>query len=113
MSTTPDPGKETRIVPISGHQVVVKHLNDTQLLMLAREGNVVTAKTTAPERRMQAAGRILTIIESAIVQESDREIVRNLGLTGELDMTDMMKIITVFQEKAAPNRATRRAKSVN
>lgn len=99
MTNPPDPGKETRIVDVRGKSVVVKMLLDAQLLLLAREARLAQSQDTESNRRMIAISRIFDILETAIVQESDREYCLNLAIKGELSLGDMLGFINAFSDE--------------
>lgn len=96
MTNPPDPGKETQVVDVKGRSIVVKELVDAQLLILAREARLASNPETEGGRRMTAVARILDILETAIVQESDKEYVLDLATMGKLEMKDMLDFLTVF-----------------
>lgn len=98
MTTPEDPGKDTRIVDIKGRNVVVRQLTDAQMLLLSREGRLASKEGTEPTRRVAAIARIFDILESAIVQEEDREYLMDLTVAGNLQLGDMTSFITVFSE---------------
>lgn len=98
MTTPQDPGKETRLVPVKGRNVVVRKLNDAQLLLLAREARLAQREDTEKQRRLVAVGRLFDLLESAVVQEEDRDYLMDLTVAGDLELTDMMGFITAFTD---------------
>lgn len=106
-----DIGVETRLVPIGDRQIVVRQLQDAQLVLLAREGRVLGDDSSDGTRKMKAAGRILDILESAVVQPEDREYLIDLNIAGELTLTMMIDFVNVFNDdkKATVRRGRRPA----
>lgn len=100
--TTPDPGKETRLVDVKGRNVVVRQLLDAQLLLLAREARLAQRDDTDSQRRLVAVGRIFDLLESAVVQQEDRDYLMDLTVAGELNMVDLTGFVTVFTEEEKP-----------
>jgi hypothetical protein len=96
--TTPDPGRETRIVNVRGRNVVVRKIIDTQMMLLAREAKVLQRDDISADRQLTAVDRMFRILESAIVQPSDREFLEDLMLDGELDLRELTSFVTIFAE---------------
>ena len=107
MTTPEDPDKDTRIVPVKGHNVVVRQLNDAQLLLLGREARLAAREDTEQARRLAAVGRIFDLLESVVVQEEDKEYLMDLTVKGDLELKDMMDFITAFSEPEAKPRVRR------
>jgi hypothetical protein len=97
--TTPDPGRETRVVDVRGRSVVVRKIIDTQMMLLAREAKVLQRDDVTPERQLTAVDRMFRILESAIVQPSDREFLEDLMLDGELDLRELTSFVTIFSDE--------------
>lgn len=105
-----DPGRETRIVEIKERQVVVRQLTDAQFLMLGREARMLQSASVDGQRKIQSAGRILDILESAVVQQEDRDWLMDLVTVGDLELSDMSNVVKAFMEpdkKAAVRRGGR------
>ena len=95
MADSEDPGKETRLVLVKDRNIVVRQLNDAQLLLLGREA------------RLASVGRIFDLLESAVVQEEDREYLMDLAVKGDLELNDMLGFIRVFAESEQKPRVRR------
>ena len=102
MTTPEDPGNETRIVEVKGRNIVVRQLNDAQLLLMGREARLAGREDTDPGRRLAGVGRIFDILESAVVQEEDREYLLDLTVAGNLRLSDLMTFITAFSDEPKP-----------
>lgn len=50
-------------------------------------------------RKLKAVGRIMDILESAVVQQEDREYLMDLNVAGKLTLTQMRGFIDVFGEE--------------
>lgn len=95
--TTPDPGRETRLVDVKGRQVVIRMLMDAQLALMARESRVLQREDAPNARKVAGAARMFDMLESMVVQEEDREYVADLIATGELELKDLTSFITSFK----------------
>jgi hypothetical protein len=102
MTTPEDPGKETRLVPVRDRNIVVRQLIDTQLFLLSREARLASRDETDPQRRMVAIARIFDILESAVVQEEDRDYLMDLTVAGDLELKDLLGFITAFADDEKP-----------
>jgi hypothetical protein len=110
--TTPDPGRETRIVNVRGRNIVVRKIIDTQMMLLAREAKVLQRDDISADRQLTAVDRMFRILESAIVQPSDREFLEDLMLDGELDLRELTSFVTVFgEEEGAAKPKVRRGRA--
>ncbi len=107
MTNPEDPGKETRIVPIQGRNIVVRQLNDAQYLLLGRDARLASREDTEGAKRLAAIGRIFDILESAVVQEEDREYLLDLTVKGNLELKDMMPFITAFADEESKPKVRR------
>lgn len=91
-----DPGRETRIIEVKGRQIVVRQLTDAQYLLMAREAKRASRNDLDGVVRLTSAARIMDIMETAVVQEEDREYLMDLTVAGDLEISDLMPVITVF-----------------
>jgi hypothetical protein len=55
---------------------------------------------------------MFTVLESAVVQESDREYLIDLMTGGDLDLRELISFITVFNETAPTAVKARRGRAV-
>jgi hypothetical protein len=94
----PDSGRETRVVDVRGRSIVVRKIIDTQMMLLAREAKVLQRDDIGTDRQLTAVDRMFRILESAIVQPSDRDFLEDLMLDGELDLRELTSFVTVFGE---------------
>ena len=77
--TSPDPGRETRLIDIKGRLITVRQLKD-------------------------AISRMFDILESAIVQQEDKDYLTALNVAGDLEITDLMVFISSFNEPQAAEK---------
>lgn len=96
MTSPNDSGNDTRVVEVRGRSIVVRDLKDAQFMLMAREARLAQKEDIDPQRRMSSVARIFDILESAIVQEVDREYVLDLAVKGELSLGDMIGFINAF-----------------
>lgn len=106
---TADPGKETRLVSIKGKSIVIKKLTDAQLIIMGRDIARIEDDKLDPAAKLVAAGYIMDMFESAIVQGDDRDYVKGLARQGEIDLPDFLSFLSSFQ---ATDEATPVAKPV-
>lgn len=111
--TTPDPGRETQVVLVRGRSIVVRKILDTQMMLLAREAKILQRDDVDVDRQLSAVDRMFRILESAIVQPSDREFLEELMLDGELDLRELTSFVTIFgeQEDGAAKPKVRRGRA--
>lgn len=108
--TQPDPGKDTRLVDVRGRQIVVRQLQEMQLILMAREARLVQKQDLDNGRRIAAIGRIFDILESAVVQDADREYLMDLTVQGTLEMGDLTSFISAFSDTATAKPQVRRGR---
>jgi hypothetical protein len=102
-----DPGRDTRIVDLKGHSIVVRQPTDAQLLLLSRDGRRGMRDDLSGADRMAAAGRVFDIFESLVVQDGDRQILLDLIVAGELHLSDLTAFISAFNEEQSKPRVRR------
>jgi hypothetical protein len=107
--TQADPGEETRIIPVGGRQVVVRKVTDAQRILLMRlVRNIVDLEgspdTAASNKAMKNVAKILDIIDSTVVQESDWDHIEKLIITRKLDMKELVGVVTAFNEEQPTQR---------
>jgi len=111
---TPRAKIETRSVDIKGRDIQVKRPADAQLALLSREARLLDRENVDSSRKMQAVGRMFDIFESWVVSDDDREYLVDLVVQGDLELGDLIGIISVFrpdeEEQSKPTvRRGRRA----
>lgn len=108
--TEPNQG-ETRTINLKGQDIEVRRLRDTQLLLLTREAKVVTRAGADKERVLEAASRLMDVLESAIISPEDKDYFIGLNVRGEVELSDLMQVLTVFSEGPAETKpAVRRGR---
>lgn len=110
--TQPDPGRDTRIVDIKGRNVVVRQLTDAQSILMLREARLLQRNEADTSRMFSAVSRMYDILESAVVQEEDKEYLLDLVTAGDLELRDMLVMLTVFGEDKPKVRRGRPRKTV-
>jgi hypothetical protein len=86
-------------VDVKGRDVAVQRLNDAQLLLLAREARLAQRDSTERQRRLEAIGRIFDLLESAVIEDADREYLMDLTVKGKLDLGDLTGFISTFTQE--------------
>lgn len=109
--TLDDSGRETQVVSVRDRSIVIRKLVDTQMLLLAREAKVLQRDDIGTDRKMNGIDRMFRILESAIVQESDREFLEELMTTGELDLRELISFVTAFGDDDAEKPKVRRGRT--
>jgi hypothetical protein len=97
--TSPDPGRETKLVDVKGRLVTVRKLTDAQMMLILREAKVLQSDEAGRDRKFTAVSRVFDILESAIVQQEDRDYITDLNVAGEVEVNDLMTFITAFGEE--------------
>jgi len=93
---------ETRIAKVKGLDIVVKQLTEGQIGVMAREYARLRRSTGTGQDKMVSAGRIMDVLESAIVSQEDKDRLYDLTIAGELDLSDMQSIAVAFDQQEAP-----------
>jgi hypothetical protein len=99
--TSPDTGRETRVVDVKGRAIVVRQLKDTQILFLNREAILLSRGGLADDRVKAGMRRVLDVLESQVVQDIDKEYLMDLVALGDLELADLMGFVKAFREDDA------------
>jgi hypothetical protein len=105
-----DPGRETQTVDMHGRDVVIKKLSETQIMLLAREAKVLRRDDVDTDRKLDGIDRMLTILESVVVEADDKVYMQDLMTTGDLDLRELITFVTSFEPQddvAKPARVRR------
>lgn len=106
-----DTGTDTRIIDVKGRAIVVRQLKDAQLLILGRDASILSKDDVSGQRKLEIAGYMLDMFESAIVQPDDHAYVMALTRRGELELSDFVKFLSVFRdEEPEPKPVVRRGR---
>lgn len=97
-----DDGRETRIVPVGGRNIVVRQLTETQMLHLMRHSKILSSSEVDVELKLDSMDRMLKILNSVAVQDSDREWLVEAQESGEVDLKSMMGWVNAFQAEEKP-----------
>jgi hypothetical protein len=101
---------EKRTVTIKGREIAVRRLTDAQLTLASREGRLLQKDTIEARRKWDAIGRVLDILESAVVEEADREYLMDLTVARELELADMLPILKAFADAGEQKVQVRRGR---
>jgi hypothetical protein len=96
--TNPDPGRETRIVPVQGRNIVIRQLVDAQMMLLNRGARLLQRDDIDRASKLATVDRMFTILESVIVQPEDKEFLENLMAEGTLSLSDLTSFVSAFNE---------------
>jgi hypothetical protein len=107
MTQPEDGGRKTQVVDVKGRPVVIRALTDLQMMHLLRHSKILQKEDIGLDAKADSAVRIFDIVQSTIVQPSDREYVTELEETGEITLTDLVAFIQAFQDEEAPKPAAR------
>ncbi len=99
--TSPDTGRETRVVDVKGRPIVVRRLKDAQVLFLNREAILLQRGGLPQERVRDGMRRVLDVLDSQVVQDLDKSYLLDLVALGDLDLKDLMGFIQAFKEEDA------------
>lgn len=87
---------DEKTITLKGRDIGVKKLNDAQIALMTREANRAQRKSLDYQIRLEAVGRILDVLEAAIVSDDDKTYVVDLMVAGDLEMADLLPVITAF-----------------
>lgn len=96
-----DPGEDTRLIPINGRQIVVRELLPAQAILIMRLIRNLRRDLAPDADRaviINNTAKILDIIESAVVQQSDRDYLEDLIVERKLDLKELVGVVTAFRE---------------
>lgn len=105
---TEDQGRETRVVPVAGRNIVVRKLTDTQMLHLMRHAKILSSDAVENTIKLTSMDRMLVILNSVVVQETDKTWLEEAQESGEVDIQEMVGWVNAFNSEAKP--AVRRAR---
>lgn len=95
-----DPGEETRLIPVHGRQIMVREVLPAQAVLIMRLIRNLRRDVTPDVDRMVVinnTAKILDIIESAVVQQSDRDYLEDLIVDRKLDLKELVGVVTAFK----------------
>lgn len=92
---------------VAGREISVNPLNETQIMLIMREGAILRSTKIETARRMQGISNILDIIESAIADAEDLEFLMKQVSIGKVEFPELMKLVA--PETEAPVAPVRRA----
>jgi hypothetical protein len=105
MTNPQDSGRETRVVPVKGRSIVVRQLTDAQMFHVMRHARILQKADVAIPDKLDSVERMLSILSKMVVQQSDRDYLRQLEEDGEIELKDLMDFIKIFQdEEPAPEK---------
>ena len=108
--TNPDPGRETRIVPVQGRNIVIRQLIDAQMMLLNRGARLLQRDDVDGASKLATVDRMFTILESVVVQPGDKEFLEDLMAEGTLSLKDLMGFISAFNEDQEEKPKVRRGR---
>lgn len=99
---TEDGGRETRLVPVAGRNIVVRQLTETQMLHLMRHAKILSATDIDTEVKLGSMDRMLNILNSVCVQETDKEWLVEAQESGDVGLKEMLGWVNAFQAEEKP-----------
>ena len=105
-----DTGRETRLVPVKGRQVVVRQLVDTQMVHLLRHSRILQKDDVPISAKLDSVERLFAILQTMIVQPEDQEYLVELEESGEVELKDLMAFMTAFQDGEPEKPKARRGR---
>lgn len=112
MTTPEDPGRKTQIVDVRGRNIVIRQLVDTQMFLLARWSRLLQRDDIEGDAKLELIDRMFTVLESVVVQDSDRAFLTDLMTAGDLDLRELISFVTVFNSSAPAAPKARRGRAV-
>jgi len=96
---------------VAGREISVRELNETQMMLLMREGQILRSEKTETDRRLKAIVTVLDVVESSIQDAEDLEFVMGLVAKGQVGFAELLTLVAPRMEEATPapvRRATRK-----
>jgi hypothetical protein len=96
---------------IQGREISVRALNETQMMLLMREGQILRSSKSDNERRLKSIVTVLDVVESSIQDAEDLEFVMGLVAKGQVGFAELLQLVAPSMEEAPPapvRRATRK-----
>ena len=93
---------------VAGRDISVKPLNETQVMLIMREGTILRSPKMDTERRMKGVATILDIIESSVEDADDLEFLMKQVSIGKVEFEQLLKLV-VPQSEAPATAPVRRA----
>lgn len=108
-----DAGRETRIVPVQGRNIVVRRLIDAQLMQLNHEAELLQRDDIGIDRKRKGMDRMFRALLSVVVQPSDQEYMEDLMADGKLDLRELIGFATSFltEQEAGQSPRVRRGRT--
>ena len=103
---TEDKGRRTQIVSIAGRNIVVRELVDMQLMHLSRYAAILDNSNVELPEKMIAVERMLKILHTIVVQDSDREFLIEAEENGDVELSDLIGFVDAFQDEPAEKKPT-------
>lgn len=89
---------------------MVRQLTETQMLHLMRHSKILSASDIDNVMKLDSMDRMLKILNSVCVQDTDRDWLVDAQESGEVDLKDMMGWVNAFQAEDKPAVRRGRAK---
>jgi hypothetical protein len=93
---------------VGGREIAIRKLNETQIMLIMREGSVLRSNKIDTERRMKGVATILDIVESSIEDPDDLEFLMKLVSMGKVEFPELLHLVSPEAEEA-PKAPVRRA----
>ncbi len=96
---------------LAGREISVRELNETQMMLLMREGQILRSDKAETDRRLKAIVTVLDVVESSIQDADDLEFIMGLVAKGQVGFAELLALVAPRMEEAAPapvRRATRK-----
>lgn len=103
---TEDSGRRTEIVPVNGREIVIRELTKMQLMHVGRYASILSNDNVAGADKMKAVARMMDILHTLVVQDSDREHLIKAEEEGLVDLEDLMGFINAFENEPTEEKPT-------
>lgn len=90
---------DTETITIKDREVLIKKLNETQMMLLVREARLLQSGRHDVARRLQAVSLMLDIVESSVIDPEDQEWLRTLAGTGGIGFGEMLEIAAPLENQ--------------
>lgn len=102
--TEPVNGSRTETVLLNGRQILVKPLVDTQMVHVMRHARILQRDDVAIPQKLESVERLLDILHRTVVKPEDLAFVLKSEEDGDIEIRDLMPIMTAFDKEEEPEK---------
>lgn len=96
---------------MNGRNVVVREMTDIQMALMLRCSKILQSPNVEMEKKLDTVDMMFAILDSIVVQASDREWVKEQQVAGDIELKDMTGWISGFQTDEQKPATVRRSRA--